>query len=565
MIISRFSKALLLASLPLLLPFLAKAESIDNFKAIIKVGSDAKLQVSEAIAYDFGDQERHGLFRDITAKYRNDYGRFRLRVSDVAVSGYQYITAWSGDDFRVKIGDPNQTINGKHEYLIAYSVRKAISRFDSYDEIYWNVTGNNWDVPISSAEALLVLPEPVGLSDLKIACYAGLSGSSDRCLQFEPIFDQNDDKIVAVNFKQLALDPREGLTISVAWPKGLVVKDSAWQLVTDFLSDNWILSFPLIAAFILFFFWRRYGRDAKGRGTVIPEYEIPSGLSPSEAGAIVDASVSNRELASEIIFLAVKGYLKIERLEKQGVFGKADFELLKLKEADEQLLPAQKFLMDKLFSGREAIKLSGLSQKFSADWNKLRDKVYEAVTNASYFGHSPQKVRQRFIVAAVGSFVICVWLAGYFGSAAIASGSLLAGVFGLFAYLMPALTEKGALAKEKVLGFKLYLEVAEKDRLDFHNSPEKAIERFEACLPYAIALGVEKKWAAKFEGLYQSPPNWYGGSNLATFSALALVNDLDSFQAVAATNLSSAPSGGSGSGGGGFSGGGFGGGGGGSW
>jgi len=158
--------------------------------------------------------------------------------------------------------------------------------------------------------------------------------------------------------------------------------------------------------------------------------------------------------------------------------------------------------------------------------------------------------------------------AGIFGALGITSfaiSGLLIIIFGLF---MPAKTRKGALAKEHILGFKKYLSVAEKDRIEFHNAPKKNPERFEKLLPYAMALGVEEEWAKQFEGIYDKQPDWYGGPSAARFNALTLTRSLNSFSSSANSTLASKPSSASGGGSGfsgGGSGGGFGGGGGGSW
>jgi uncharacterized membrane protein len=136
--------------------------------------------------------------------------------------------------------------------------------------------------------------------------------------------------------------------------------------------------------------------------------------------------------------------------------------------------------------------------------------------------------------------------------------------------LMPQKTLKGVATKEYILGLKKYLSVAEKDRLKFHNAPDKNPQRFEKLLPYAMVLGVEKEWAEQFKDIYKQNPNWYEdrtGSPVA-FNSLIFVNSLNSFSSEANSSLYSNPSSGA-SGGSGFSGGGsgggFGGGGGGSW
>jgi uncharacterized membrane protein len=127
---------------------------------------------------------------------------------------------------------------------------------------------------------------------------------------------------------------------------------------------------------------------------------------------------------------------------------------------------------------------------------------------------------------------------------------------------MPVKTKHGVLLYEHIRGFRDYVHTAERDRLAFHNAPERTPERFDALLPYAMALGVEKEWAKQFEDIYREPGTWYAAAPGHAFSAPALASSIGEFSA--ATGSASAPQS-SGSGGGGSSGGGFGGGGGGSW
>jgi uncharacterized membrane protein len=129
----------------------------------------------------------------------------------------------------------------------------------------------------------------------------------------------------------------------------------------------------------------------------------------------------------------------------------------------------------------------------------------------------------------------------------------------LVSLLSRRLTPKGYEALRYLSGFKEYLSVAEKDRIDFHNAPERNPEQFLAFLPYAIAFGVEKKWAEAFKDITIPTPSWYDGGS-AGFMAADLSSSLGGFSSALASSA-----GGSASSGGGSAGGGVGGGGGGSW
>jgi len=107
---------------------------------------------------------------------------------------------------------------------------------------------------------------------------------------------------------------------------------------------------------------------------------------------------------------------------------------------------------------------------------------------------------------------------------------------------MPARTKKGVHAKEHILGLKRYLSVAEKERLKFHNAPEKNPTHFDHLLPYAMALGVEEDWADQFEDLHRKPPSWYDDGQGGVFNAIVFTRAINNFSSAANTNLTSKPS-----------------------
>jgi len=190
-----------------------------------------------------------------------------------------------------------------------------------------------------------------------------------------------------------------------------------------------------------------------------------------------------------------------------------------------------------------------------------------------YFPQKPSRVQGKYIlfgaIILFGTTFLGRMLGGVIG--ALAVGSLVASgiIVVIFGMIMPVKTKKGVDTKEYILGLKLYMEVAEKNRIKFFNAPAKNPEHFEKLLPYAMMLGVEREWAEKFKDIYTVAPSWYSDPTGGTFNSLILINSLNNFNHSANAALFTAPGGaaggGSGFGGGGFSGGGFGGGGGGSW
>jgi uncharacterized membrane protein YgcG len=228
-------------------------------------------------------------------------------------------------------------------------------------------------------------------------------------------------------------------------------------------------------------------------------------------------------------------------------------------------------------AGREEILVSDLKQKTTTRVHikEMKKAVYEAVATKGWFTTDPEKARQKFVGIGIGIMFLLFFFGGViqvfeFGGILIFSLIVSMFLFFIFGRHMPQKTEVGALMKEKLEGFKMFLSVTEKDRVGFHFSPQAHPEKFAEYLPWAIVFQVEKKWAEVFKGIDLPKPDWYEGNWSGMYSAMILSDALHSFdsnfsKAMTAVGASAAAGGSSGFGGGGFSGGGFGGGGGGSW
>ncbi|KKQ34754.1 MAG: hypothetical protein US50_C0038G0014 [Candidatus Nomurabacteria bacterium GW2011_GWB1_37_5] len=507
-------------------------EKINSFESKIIINQDSSIFVEEKISYDFGTEERHGTFRDIPTKYDTNVGKrsIKLDILGVERDGVSEPYDYSGD--RIKIGDANKTINGSHEYLIQYSVLGAINYFDDFDELYWNVTGNSWPVMIENAKASVILTSEIPKENLKAGCYQGIFGSNESCITS---FDK--DNIIFSSTRNL--NQGEGLTLAIGFPKGLIIPISGSQKTWWWLRDNYIAFLPVIVFILLYMRWRKYGKDPIGRGTIIAEYEPPRDVLPTMVGSLVDEKVDNRDISAGLIYLAEQGFAKIKKIEKSGFLGfkSSDYELELLKDIGSCTTKTERTILEMFFGqGANKGKIKNISEfknnrSFVAEVEALKSSLYQDMTDRGFFVQNPQKAKVPYIILgiiilAVG-FFIGVPIFGLIGILGFGLSGIL---FIIFGSLMSKKTPLGAETKDHILGFKIFLTVTEKDRLAFHNSPERTPEQFMKFLPYAIALSVENKWAKQFEGIYIT-----------------------------------ASKGGSGSGGGGFSGGGMGGGGGGSW
>ena len=568
-------------------------ERIEDMQVDIYIQPDATIDVKETILYDFGNHYKHGIYRDIPLSYTDFWLNYQMNLQDLSVTDeagqvYKFSVSNASGGKRIKIGDPGRTITGVHTYAINYTVTRAMTFEDDYDELYWNAIGNKWQVGIHNSRVNLFYPVPLDKVVVDTECYIGAYGSQENCSLRQDVVV--DDRIVGTSFTSGPLSAGSGATILTKLPKGLVAEPGLAEKILAAILQNLILLLPIIVFVFMFNYWRRKGRDPEGRGVIIAQYEPPKDMMPAEAGTVIDEGVNHRDIAAEIIYLAIQGYIRITRIKKGRLFSKDDYMLEKLKDENDLPREYQKELMSNLFStpakqGKiDKLHDTGLRQDSSAKvfvrvflsdfkdkaykWMiKVEDDIYKSTVKQGYFPKSPKQVKNIYgvviIVAVFGSFGLAK--AGLFNSgprtllfAAMVFISLLIVV--AFGMQMSRRTQKGVYAKEHILGLKEYIEVAEKARIEFHNAPEKDPQLFEKLLPYAMALDIEKQWAKQFEGIYTEEPNWYHNVGAgAYFNVVALGSSLHGFRTNTSKSLSSRPSSG---GGGGFSGGG---GGGGSW
>ncbi|HEV2651927.1 MAG TPA: DUF2207 domain-containing protein [Rhizomicrobium sp.] len=620
-------------------------EHITSFDSDITVAANGELTVAETISVIArDDQIKHGIYRDFPTRYKDKHGaavHVRFDVVSVVMDGHDepYTTDSIDNGVRVKIGDKDTTLTtGPHVFKLTYITSRQIGFFPNYDELYWNVTGNGWGFQIDQAAVTIRLPAKAKITQHSV--YTGAAGSTDQNATSQEIAPN------VIHFVTTrALQPNEGLTVAVGFNKGVIAPPSAAELQREFIRDNAGVIVALLGVFALAIFylvtWWQHGRDPK-RGTIIPLYNAPAGLSPEAVRYIHRMAYDRKAFAAALINMAVKGYLKIS--EAHGVYtlartGKSETEC--------GLAPGEIGMATALFTGdlKSSIELrqtnhSAVQSAISALQRSLKtecDKHY-FITNGGWFAGGVAILLLTGLAAALlsedggGAVLVFLWLALWsvgtsfllhqawdkWATVFVGPGSrfmnflsaivvtviaipfsigLLVGLFGfgtavsawaafalciggvlvyIFHQLLKAPTVLGAQTLDQIDGFKMYLETAEKDRLEMLNPPAVTPAVFEKFLPYAIALDCENRWSKKFEQQasaagftqdqnYGYTPTWYSGNSFANLGTAGFISSIGSSVASAAASASTAPGSSSGSGGGGFSGGGGGGGGGGGW
>jgi uncharacterized membrane protein len=549
--------------------------TIQKFQSTITIREDASFTVKETLMVEF-HRPRHGIYREIPFRYADELGKTMitplsvLSVTDAAEKDWNYRVTRQGNIIHIRIGDAKKYVTGLQTYVITYQVQNALLFFEDHDELYWNVTGNYWKVPIKEAQVTVSLVTSRKSMDLRGTCFTGILGSRESECTFEPFEN------LAVFSSKKVLNPGEGLTVALGWDKGLVTPPSLsrsflWSLN---LKENWVFILPFLALFYMFFHWKRRGRDPRVRESVMVRYEPPTFnqelLRPGEAGVLLDEKVDPRDITSTLVDLAVRGYIRIEEIKKEGlIFDSTDYNLTRLKGPDQALIPFEKLLLESLFSGAQAVLVSALKNNFYKHLELLKITLYKELVDKKYFLRGPEKVRKFYLTAGVLIILFGGMLSFFLFPDTQYKGILAWVLSGIpilaFSWFMPAKTRTGALAFMDILGFQEFLNRAEKDRIE--RLGDKNL--FFKYLPYAMALDVVDGWAKAFEGIYQEPPDWYvSPGGFRTFSPYSFSRSISSVGSTLATAMFSAPRGsgsGGGFGGGGSSGGGFGGGGGGSW
>lgn len=638
----RTALATLLVVLCSLLPLPATArEAITSFASAVTLLPDGSVDVIETIGVNAeGYEIRRGIFRDIPLVLINpDNSRLRsdLRVKSVMRDGRDepYALDDIGAGFkRIRIGDADVMLStGRHTYTIRYSMTRMGRVFADHDELFWNATGNYWNFPIDAAVASVTLPKGAVID--KLVGYTGPPGSQEQAVT---ITRSPDNTATFRTTRPLASG--EGFSVAVSFQKGILTEPQGLAALLYWLSDHRDLVGPGIAVGLALLYnllaWSSVGRDPK-RGTIIPLFHAPNGFSPGLAHYVDKMGWEKSgwtAFTASIFDLGVKGLLKIDNP------GKTLKVTVTNNAAPADLPPGERLIYAYLASQGTVTVDTTTGPKLN-ETRAAFIKTIETENREVYFKNNTGYVvlgvalsaalllgmvlfdmidPVTLIFAAVGAVflgifagilkgfwsspifakvVFAIWIVIFGGNLLGAASSFLGdfqpdvALIGaasiilinvIFAVLMRAPTVQGRKVMDQLDGFKMYMDTAEKNRLNMTGEPPMTVDRFERILPYAIALGVEKPWSQHFEaelarnavsdvrGTYA--PGFYSGRNWSTGSGgfsntVSAVAGGMSAAMVAAQPSSSSGSGfsggGGGGGGGGGSGGGGGGGGGGGW
>jgi len=617
-------------------------EQVLDFISDATVERNGDLTVTETIAVQAeGNEIRRGITRDFPTTYHRlrDGSQVVIgfQVLSVTRDGNpeDYALETMSNGVRVRIGSANRILNsGRHEYVIRYVTTRQIGFFPDFDELYWNATGNGSNFTIDRAEARITLPEAVPFR--QSAFYTGPQNANGRDAS---VVEERPGHIVFRTTR--ALPPKNGLTIAAAWQKGVVTPPSETQVARWWLTDNLAVPVALVglALILLYYYyaWQRVGRDPP-RGTIIPLFGPPIGMSAAATRYVNNLGFDQRCFTAAVVDCGVNGHLKVtgggsdkpvlERRNGGKPVPGAEAAMVHKLFARKSSLTLDQVNHEILSGAREALS-NGLEQAYlgklftnNFGWSAFGVvavvALIVAVVLSLVFSHTDNQIGGLVAGLAVPLLFVLGGAGLIYGGLQrnptsywriIVGGAVLGGAaaFGLFLVktnghgwidLVPAIacyvaaalagigfdwlqapSVEGRKIMDQIEGFRDYLGVAEEDRLNSLNPPDKTPELFERFLPYAIALDVENAWARRFAGVLAAAgtaaaatSTWYAGSDSWSSDPVGfashLSGDLNQTISSASTAPGSSDSGGggsSGSGGGGSSGGGGGGGGVGGW
>ncbi|RZO22496.1 MAG: DUF2207 domain-containing protein [Candidatus Thioglobus sp.] len=601
-------------------------EKIRQFSSLIEIHTDGGLTITEKITVlAEGDKIRRGIYRDFPTRYKDRSGKTKtvgFQLLDVKRDGksepFRLENLTNG--VRVYIGRKDHFLpSGQYSYELIYQTDRQLGFFEDHDELYWNVTGNDWDFAIDQADATVRLPAGVATQHAEFTAYTGIKGETGRDYRLETLADgQARFEITR------PLPPGSGFTIVAGWPKGFVAEPATHQRLSYFLEDNLalVVGFSGFFLVVLYFMyaWSRVGRDP-ARGTVFPRFEPPNDLSPASVRYIMRMGFDSRVFSTALISMAVKGRIRIEESEsKKTIIHRDEVQdetplsfgeqvIFKKLLANQESFELDKSQHKKIRSTRDAFKMRLEGEYHRHFFFKNRRWLIPGIlismltiiavvmTNSdpqTILGLGiPVLVMFVFLFAARSIWQQGRWFhAIIFGVIAIVSGLsniafalfssnlivvlilvLLVGVNFLFYALMKAPTRAGQKIIDEIEGFKKYLVTAEKNRLNTIGSVDEQLLLFEKYLPYALALDVDQEWSEKFSDVLDKAvasseqnyrPSWYHGRSWNTRNPVGFAKSLS--RSLSSTVVSAGTAPGSSSGfSGGSSGGGGGGGGGGGW
>ena len=274
---------------------------IDKYDINIVVNDNNTFDIFETITAYF-NVPKHGIFRIIPLK--NSITRLdgttstnRAQITNVSVNS-EYTLSKENGNYKLKIGNADRVLVGEQKYVIKYTYNLGKDHIKSYDELYYNIVGNEWDTVIGNITFKITMPKDFDSS--KLGFSSGANGSTENNKVKYNIVGNT----ITGSYNGI-LGVGEALTVRCELPEGYFVGSQLNKSIMDYI----MFIIPVAFLVISILLWFKYGRDDQVIETV--EFYPPEGLNSLDVGFLYKGKAENKDVTSLLIYLANKGYLEI--------------------------------------------------------------------------------------------------------------------------------------------------------------------------------------------------------------------------------------------------------------
>lgn len=599
------------------------SEKIRNYEVTVQINKNGTLTVNEVIDYQFGEEFKHGIYRDIPLRSKRfgfDVHKSFIKMNWIKRDGKdeEYTKNHFYEGIRYRIGSETELINlykTESIYELNYDIYNAVFEKDGIYQVYYNAIGQFWNVPIEQASVIIRFPDGQKIKKNEIEKLEVYTGSYGEKGENYDILE-NDEKIY-ISTKEL--EAKNGLTFMLNLKTDKISPTLVDKLKIVYLSNPAIIILPFLLLFLTIYSivtWKFFGKDPQGK-SVIPEFNLPKDISPMFAAYINGERDTVEILNAGIFTLLTKGFIVANRVNGEIKYNKesktAYTQETELAEEERMLLDALSSEKNDIFGSEKRI-----YNKANSIIEILKDKYHKIIykNNGSFlvpfycaapvfmifiFSQTNFEIFNTFIILYIlitlGSFFHRIWItvskklliglliivilgvSFYQGIEIFVFTTYFVILFIVYAKLIGKYTNEGLRKKEYLKGMKMYIKTAEENQIRKFDNVKELIEYFNGILPFAVALGVKNE-AIKLmkktikiynfdinESYINSHTHIYAYSNHSFTNAFSRSYSSGKSK-IMSEKFSSSKSGSGGGGffsGGGFSGGGSGGGGGGSW
>ena len=599
------------------------SEKIRNYEVTVQINKNGTLTVNEVIDYQFGEEPKHGIYRDIPLRSKRfgfDVHKSFIKMNWIKKDGKdeEYTKNHFYEGIRYRIGSETELVNlykTESRYELNYDIYNAVFEKDGIYQVYYNAIGQFWNVPIEQASVIIRFPDGQKIKKNEIEKLEVYTGSYGEKGENYDILE-NDEEI---HISTKELEAKNGLTFMLNLKTDKISPTLVDKLKIVYLSNPAIIILPFLLLFLTIYSivtWKFFGKDPQGK-SVIPEFNLPKDISPMFAAYINGERDTVEILNAGIFTLLTKGFIVANRVNGEIKYNKesktAYTQETELAEEERMLLDALSSEKNDIFGSEKRI-----YNKANSIIEILKDKYHKIIykNNGSFlvpfycaapvfmifiFSQTNFEIFNPFIILYIlitlGSFFHRIWITV---SKKLLTGLIIIAILGVSFYqgieifvfvayfvilfityskLIGKYTNEGLRKKEYLKGMKMYIKTAEENQIRKFDNVKELIEYFNGILPFAVALGVKNE-AIKLmkktikiynfdinESYINSHTHIYAYSNHSFTNAFSRSYSSGKSK-IMSEKFSSSKSGSGGGGffsGGGFSGGGSGGGGGGSW